>query len=389
MSLRKTKSLKIILLLCAITNMALNMAHPVTPMLIRELALPSIMFGVFFATMSIGNFIFSPVWGKLSDSRGRIKFLVIGILGYGISQLGFGFSSNQGIIVLFRFLAGAFVISYLTVIIAYISDLTTKSNRLKIMTYFTAATTIGSALGSLFGGVIGNSNYKITFLVQFIICVLISAFIYFGLNETIVSKKERGKVTFKALIPSINRDVLNGVLLMTMIQVTIFYFSSTSYNSSINYYIESVLSLPPTVNGIYMAIVGIFGFGANLLITPILGRKLGEEKAFKLITLTIGLLLGIAVLFDSVLIFFIFMALFVCGCSIYIPIQQNIITKLAKNNYGEIVGIQNSAKAVGMIGGSLFSGFIFDYGSKLPFLAASILLIIGFVVLNIKSKRCD
>ena len=38
-----------------------------------------------------------------------------------------------------------------------------------------------------------------------------------------------------------------------------------------------------------------------------------------------------------------------------------------------------------MVGGSLFAGAIFDFGAKLPFIAAAIMLFIGFMILaNIK-----
>ncbi|MGL5086395.1 MAG: MFS transporter, partial [Clostridium sp.] len=68
--------------------------------------------------------------------------------------------------------------------------------------------------------------------------------------------------------------------------------------------------------------------------------------------------------------------------SVYVPIQQNIVTKLSKDNYGALMGLQNSAKAAGMVLGSLFAGFVFDFGNKLPFMASSIILIIGFIILN-------
>lgn len=84
-----------------------NMAHPATPNLINTLGLPTYMFGVFYSTMAISNFVMSPIWGSISDIRGRKNIMVMGVVGYGISQLGFGFIPNQFLILIFRIMAGA------------------------------------------------------------------------------------------------------------------------------------------------------------------------------------------------------------------------------------------------------------------------------------------
>ncbi len=55
------------------------------------------------------------------------------------------------------------------------------------------------------------------------------------------------------------------------------------------------------------------------------------------------------------------------------------------DNYGEVMGIQGSFKALGMVSGSLISGFIFDYGNKLPFIIGGISSLIAFgIALKIK-----
>jgi len=78
-----------ILLINFLTLSVFNMAHPVTPTLMNAVGLPTFMFGVLYSAMAIAQFVMSPVWGTISDMRGRKKVLIIGVLGYGISQLGF------------------------------------------------------------------------------------------------------------------------------------------------------------------------------------------------------------------------------------------------------------------------------------------------------------
>lgn len=383
----RSKSLKTVTVLTALTYIVLNMAHPVTPMFITQNKLPSYLFGVFFAAMSIGNFIFSPIWGRLSDKGGRIKFMILGILGYGISQVGFGFSSNTAIIVFWRFIGGASVISFLTVILAYIADITDEEGRLKGMTYYAAASTFGGAIGSLLGGVIGNNNYKITFSVQFVLSIVICILFYLFLEETVTNKNIEKVEKEKMYSKSINS--LNPKVIFIMSQVVVFFFAVTSYNSSINYYIESVLSLPPTVNGIFLAIAGIFGFLINIFFTGKLAKRFGEVKALRISGISMALCIGGATLFNLVPLFFLFILLFVGSSAVYQPMLQNIISKVSNKDNGKIAGIQNSARAIGMIIGSLYSGFIFAYGSKLPFLTASIVILLGYLIFKLGYKKYE
>ena len=376
----KNKSLIFIILLTMFSSLTFNMAHPVTPMFINKLGLPTFMFGLFFAAMSIGNFIGSPLFGSLSDKKGRINFLILGAIGYGLSQLGFGFNTNPFIILIFRFTGGFFVVSYLTTSMAYLSDITTKENRTKYITYYAAANTIGTSLGSLLGGIIGNNNFKYTFFSQFILCLILGALVYFLLEEP---KKEKTYTT--TTINPHNKHhylkLLNKNLIIMFIIVIVFYFAATSYNSTINYYIEDVLKLPPTFIGGFLAFVGIVGFIINLIFTPILGKLFKEINVFKTITLCIIVSLFLMVISNNVILFLSCAVIFTSFASIHIPLQQSIITKLSQENYGSLMGIFNSSKAIGQVTGSLTAGFIFDIGNKLPFLLSAIIVSIAFVIL--------
>ena len=375
---RKNKSLFFIIFLTMFSSLAFNMAHPVTPMFINKLGLPTFMFGLFFATMSIGNFIGSPLFGTLSDKKGRIKFLILGAIGYGISQLGFGFNTNPFLI--FRFTGGFFVVSYLTTSLAYLTDITTKENRTKYITYYAAANTIGGSLGSLLGGVIGNSNFKYTFFLQFILCMILGILAYLLLEEPQKANSSTSSKSYN--FKKVNySNILNKNLIIMFIVVIAFYFASTSYNSTINYYIEDVLKLPPTFIGVFLAFVGIVGFIVNLIFTPLLAKHFKEINLFKVVTICITLSLILMVISNNVILFLTCAVIFSSFATIHIPLQQSIITKLSKENYGSLMGIFNSSKAVGQVTGSLSAGFIFDLGNKLPFLLSAIIVSIAFVIL--------
>lgn len=375
----KNKPIFYILILTLLSSLTFSMAHPVTPTFINKLNLPTYMFGLFFATMSIGNFIGSPLFGSLSDKKGRIIFLILGAVGYGISQLGFGFNTNPITILIFRFTGGFFVVSYLTTSLAYLTDITNKENRTKYITYYSATHTIGSALGSLLGGTIGNSNFKYTFFTQFILCIILATLVFILLEEPI---KEKSIATNNKKSIKINySQFFNKNLTIMFIIVIAFYFAATSYNSSVNYYIEDVLNLSPQFIGAFVAFTGILGFSVNLIFTPLLSKYFKDINIFKVITILLASSLLFMVLFNNVILFLISATIFATLSSVHIPLQQSIITKLSKGNYGSLMGIFNSSKAIGQVAGSLTAGFIFDLGNKLPFLLSAIIVFIAFIIL--------
>ncbi len=374
--------MKKILFINFITMATFNMAHPVTPSLINALSMPAYMFGVLYSTMSIAHYVMSPIWGSMSDQKGRKRFLVIGVIGYGLSQIGFGFIGSTPLILLFRITGGAMSVAFITTCIAYVSDISSKEERTKYMSYHTATTSIASSVGALIGGFCGGYGYKFAFLTQFILCLIVAAVIYFVIDETIESKEGKIKIYTKHLKKGNKTTKLNPLLSTMMIVMTLITIATTSYNSTINYYLESVLNMPTMVNGIVMAVAGVIALIMNLFINPYFSKKFNEKSTLIVACIVSGVSMIVGTLFNNIVLSFIFIMIFVGSSALVTPIQQSIVSKLAKDNYGEVMGIQGSYKAIGMIVGSLASGFVFDIGNKLPFILSGICCLIVFVIVS-------
>ncbi len=374
-----------ILFLNFLTMATFNIAHPVTPTLINVLGLPTYTFGVFYSSMAIAQFVMSPIWGSISDAQGRRKILIVGMIGYGISQLGFGFSSNEIMILLFRVLAGGLSVGYITVSTAYISDVSTKEDRIKYLSYNTAANSIGASFGALVGGFVGMSGYKYAFFTQFLASMLIALLVAVFIKETITEKNDKYKVYLGHL--KLNKSLIDlkssiGVMMIVMVLITI---ATTAYSSTINYFLEYVANVSTSVNGIVMAVAGIIALFMNVVINPYLSKHFEERKTMVVALGITGVSIILFSLINNSYIALLFLAIFIASSAIVTPIQQSIVSKLAKDNYGEVMGIQGSFKALGMVSGSLISGFIFDYGNKLPFIIGGISSLIAFgIALKIK-----
>lgn len=377
------KQLNQLLVINLLTMTTFNMAHPVTPKLINELQFPSYMFGVFFALMAVANYVMSPIWGSLSDQKGRKRFLMIGVVGYGLSQIGFGLSTTIFPILVFRLLGGTFSICYITCALAYLTDLTEPQNRIRYLSYHTATLSLGTSIGGLLGGYLGQTHYEYAFLAQGVFCVLLLGILALFLREEKLTQRG-GKLNIYLEHLKPKKSVLNlkssiGIMILVMTFITI---ATTAYNSTINYYVESVLNMPSTVNGFVMALAGVIALIMNIGVGPYLGKKCDEYKSIKWTTFLSGICLILASIVTAPVLSFIFIIGFIASSALVIPTQQSIVSKLAKENYGEVMGVQGSAKAMGMVIGSLGSGFIFSLGSKLPFFCAGFMALLAYMVLK-------
>ena len=89
-------------------NLAANFAHPITPTVIKNLALGDYMFGVAYGAMMGLNFLFSPFWGKLNEQiNSKTTMLICGI-GYAVGQILFWQSTSQTTLIFARMFSGFF-----------------------------------------------------------------------------------------------------------------------------------------------------------------------------------------------------------------------------------------------------------------------------------------
>jgi multidrug resistance protein len=104
-----------------------------------------------FASFSLMQFLFAPMWGRLSDRIGRKPVLVGGLIGTAGAYVLFANADSLTMLFASRILAGFFGANISTAS-AYIADVTTSENRTRGMGLIGAAFGLGFTLGPLVGG---------------------------------------------------------------------------------------------------------------------------------------------------------------------------------------------------------------------------------------------
>ena len=112
----------------------------------------TVLFGGLLSTLySLLQFIFSPIWGALSDRLGRRRILTITLAGNALSYFLWIFAAQFWVVVLTRLVSGMMA-GNIAVASAAAADVTDEKERTKGM----AIVGIGIGLGFVFGPVIGG-----------------------------------------------------------------------------------------------------------------------------------------------------------------------------------------------------------------------------------------
>jgi MFS transporter, DHA1 family, tetracycline resistance protein len=104
---------------------------------------------------SLMQFLFAPVWGRLSDRVGRRPIILTSVTGSFLSYMLFGFARSLPMLIVARALAGIMAANISTAQ-AYIADVTTPENRTRGMGMIGAAIGLGFVFGPAIGYVVSG-----------------------------------------------------------------------------------------------------------------------------------------------------------------------------------------------------------------------------------------
>jgi multidrug resistance protein len=161
-------SVLVVFLTVFIDLIGFGIVVPLVPLFSKHFGAHGFVIGLIIASFSAMQFVFSPIWGRLSDRIGRRPVLLVSTLGaagsYVIFALSCGMENHAGglwLMVLSRVFAGICG-GNITVAQAYIADVTPPEQRSKKMGLIGMAFGLGFIFGPLLGGVslkyFGNSG---------------------------------------------------------------------------------------------------------------------------------------------------------------------------------------------------------------------------------------
>jgi len=367
-----------------------NLGHPVTPAFVSGLGIPNYMFGVFFASMSFGLMIGGPIWGILADQGKKKKYIIIGLLIYSLGQFLFGYAHYTFLMIIVRFLSGLGVVSAMTLLTSHVIEISDLRDRAKHLAYLGAAFTVGASLGYYIGGFIatneivstflGTTDLRRIFLIQAIANTLYVGLIFLTFKEEDHEMMSTKKPSVLAGLKQISK--IEPSLLIFLISLTFITIGSTNLSKYIDVYFNE-LGYNPQQLGTFVMATGFVSLFASLVLVPLFA------KSTKLLrTITIIQVLSASIVFytfranNFILTVYTLYMFYVIFKTIYLPLEQNYISKHAKDGkYGSVMGLRQSFVSIGMVIGPLLGGMLYQIDPLLLFDFSGIVFLIGALLL--------
>jgi MFS family permease len=157
--MNRKPSLLVVFLTVFIDLIGFGIVVPLVPIFSRHYGASGWVIGAIIASFSAMQFVFSPIWGRLSDRHGRRPILLISTAGAALSYVlfavGSGFENHTAalwVMLVSRAFAGICG-GNITVAQAYIADITPPENRSKRMGLIGMAFGLGFIFGPALSGI--------------------------------------------------------------------------------------------------------------------------------------------------------------------------------------------------------------------------------------------
>lgn len=381
MTSEQKRALKLIFFTILLDLIGFGIILPLLPYLARQFSASPLEIGLLMTIFSLMQFLFSPLWGKLSDRFGRRPIILISLVGAIISYMSFAFSTSLWMLFAARGLAGFFAAN-ISAAQAYIADITSKEQRSVGMGLIGAAFGLGFVLGPVLAGLTGPLGEALgsepPFGIQFSALVaaglnaLNLVLAYFYLPETLNPNRPRAvtgrleSFTFVFKIPLLRSLFVIFLLIslsMALMEVMVFPFVQDRFGWGYK------------LGSISFAYVGVIMVLTQGYFIRHWIPRFGEKRTllWGLLAMTISFV-GIGLSF-TIPVLAVAMTLLALGSGCMRPTIVGLASLMAEDeDQGYVLGVMNSIGSIGRIVGPAVGGWLYQNQSQgAPFYAAGVL----------------
>ena len=333
---------------------------PLLPYYAETYGATGITVGLLTTSFSFCQFLFAPVWGRLSDRIGRRPVLIGSLVVTGVSYLVYAAATSLTLLFASRMLAGV-AGAVLSTAQAYVADTTTPENRTRGMGLIGAAFGMGFIFGPALGGILSRWGFAAPAYASAALAFVAAGFAFFRLTESLppevraeTAAARRRRATLREALA---RPVVGTVLAL--------FFTATLCFAGM----EAILALfsqryfgwGPHQIGYLFAYVGVIAAAMQMGVVGALVRRFGERALVRAGLALMGAAFVGAGLAPPLPLFLVVMGLIAVASGMLTPSLSGLISLATPpDEQGGILGIYQSLGSLARAVGPFFGGLVFD-----------------------------
>lgn len=334
--------------------------------------------GLLVASYSLMQFIFAPIWGRISDRVGRRPIILMSLMGSTISYLIFGLAQSVALLFVSRILAGIGGANIPTAQ-AYIADTTSPENRAKGMGMIGAAFGLGFIFGPAVGGFLSQWGYSVPGFVASGICFTDFVLTYFLLPESLKERKREIAPLRASRWTRLKRAFVRPRVGWLLALFFIATFSLANLEATFALIAKVRYAYTEAQTGYLFAYIGVLtALVQGGLIGPLV-RRLGEPKLIVVGTLAFAVSLWLIPYCWDFWALATDLAVLAFGQGVNTPSVTSLISQYTPpDEQGSMLGVTQSLSSLARVLGPIWGGFMFNIHYRWPYLTAAMFMLVAF-----------
>jgi DHA1 family multidrug resistance protein-like MFS transporter len=371
------KKQRILLILCfaAFTTMlGVGIVTPALPLYAQLMGASGLWIGIIFSSFALSRTLFLPVFGSLSDRRGRRLILLIGLSGYAIFSALYVLAGTVEVLTFVRFLHGIAASMVFPVAVAYVADIAAEGEEGQMVGGFLSAAFLGLSFGPLISGVMmDHFGVASAFLALAVISVATAGVCLVSLPDYRARPREQISILSVFCHEALRVPIL-------------FYLMYSVAYATFLVYLPLIARSAGEFSGMQVGILIFVGTVVMAVVQKQSGRIVDASSKYTLMAVGMGIIAiasaGIALAgnFTGYL-----GAVIVLGCGFGISLTAaSALVAIAGRTTGQgsAAGVVNMAQGIGLIIVPVVFGIVMDSaGIRIVFVATALATLVSVPVL--------
>jgi predicted MFS family arabinose efflux permease len=376
---KNRSALAILFVIVFIDLLGFGMVIPVMPLYAKELGASEAWTGLLSTGYSAMQFVFAPIWGRLSDRVGRRPVLLVSIVMTSAAFFLYGFAGSFTVLLVSRLFAGA-ATANIAIARAFVADVTPPEGRAKGMGIIGAAFGLGFVLGPAIGSALSHVSLAAPGYAAAALAAAngVAAFFILPEPEHREVREAAAHNRFTAFFREMGRPGIRRVILIYFLTVLAFSAMEATYA----FLARERYGLDQAHVGILFAYIGVIVVIVQGGLIGRLTRRYGEKSLMVAGLLLQGVALAALPFAGGVPGLLLATAPLAVGSGLTQPSLSSLLSRFARaDEQGGTLGIGESASAFGRIIGPEAGTWTFGRWSQaFPYLAGAALMALAAVV---------